>query len=98
VAEDGRRLDIWRWSADQIKPGGVGDLAIKSFYTMLNANGEPDGRIEELLGQVEQAAERRRTKRPSVAMTGSSCRGQPQCSQATATMAGPLSWPWSHGS
>ncbi len=55
-AEDGRRLDIWRWSADKIKPGGVSDLAIKSFYTMLDADGKLDGRIEELLGQVEQAA------------------------------------------
>jgi len=55
-ADDGRRLDIWRWSAGQIKPGAVSDLAIKSFYTMLNANGRLDGRIEELLGQVEQAA------------------------------------------
>jgi hypothetical protein len=55
-AASGKRLSIWRWPDRQIRPGSVSDLAIKNFYTSLNTDGQFDGRVEEVLGQVETAA------------------------------------------
>jgi hypothetical protein len=42
----------------QVKPGSVDDLSVTNFYTVLNKDGQFDGRMEELLGRVEgEAAE-----------------------------------------
>lgn len=55
-AEGGKRLSVWRRTTKSITPGNVDDLAITNFYTVLNTDGQFDGRMEELLGQVETAA------------------------------------------
>src|SRR5258707_7231948 len=55
-AEERERLQVWRRSTEEIKPGSVGNLAIRDFYTTLNTDGQFDGRMEEQLGSVETAA------------------------------------------
>ena len=55
-ATDEKRLSIWRWATREIRPGSVDDLAIRNFYTILNTDGQLDGRMEELLGMVERDA------------------------------------------
>ncbi|SEM21513.1 DUF4238 domain-containing protein [Streptacidiphilus jiangxiensis] len=48
------------WVRDRRRPEAgrsrYTDLAIKDFYTFTNLDGQPDGRLEQLLAQVERAA------------------------------------------
>lgn len=55
-AADGRRLLIWRRANGEVKPGSVDALSVTNFYTVLNTDGQLDGRMEQLLGTVEAEA------------------------------------------
>jgi hypothetical protein len=55
-AADGKRLQVWRRATGEIGPGSVDDLSITNFYTVLNTEGQFDGRMERLLGVVEKEA------------------------------------------
>jgi Protein of unknown function (DUF4238) len=55
-AEGGKRLLVWRRATGEVKPGNVDDLAITNFYTILNTDGQFDGRMEQLLGTIEADA------------------------------------------
>ncbi len=55
-AADGKRLQVWRRAIGEIELGSVDDLSITNFYTVLNTDGQFDGRMERLLGMVEKEA------------------------------------------
>ena len=55
-AAGGKRLLVWRRATGEVRPGSVDDLAITNFYTILNTDGQFDGRMEQLLGTVEADA------------------------------------------
>jgi hypothetical protein len=55
-AADGKRLLIWRRVTDQVQPGSVNGLSVTDFYTVLTTDGEFDGRMEDVLGMVEDDA------------------------------------------
>lgn len=55
-ATRGQRLLIWRRATNRVDPGTVNDLSVRNFYTVLNTDGDFDGRMEDLLGTVEGEA------------------------------------------
>lgn len=55
-ADGANQLAVWRRTTHEIKISAIDDVAIKDFYTVLSTSGEFDGRMEDLLGQVEDAA------------------------------------------
>ena len=56
-AEGGRRLLVWRRATGQVKPGSVDDLSITDFYTVMNTDGQLDGRMEQVFGMIEGDAD-----------------------------------------
>jgi hypothetical protein len=57
-AADGKRLLVWRRVTGEVRLGSVDELSVRNFYTVLNKDGQFDGRMEQVLGTVEgEAAE-----------------------------------------